>query len=146
MTTTTATTTRNASTDNGGMDDQVDPDARPKRRTFTAEYEAGILAEHDAYPKGASERGELLRREGLYSSHIAEWRKAAEAGAKQGLAGRSKKRRTNTEIALAKAEDRNKRLEAELERTKLALEITGKAHALLELISESADTEKRSTR
>jgi transposase len=47
---------------------------------------------------------------------------------------------------LAKAEDRNKRLEAELERTKLALEITGKAHALLELISESADTEKRSTR
>ena len=143
MTTTTATTTRNASTDNGGMDDQVDPDARPKRRTFTAEYKAEILAEHDAYPKGASERGELLRREGLYSSHIAEWR---EAGAKQGLAGRSKKRRTNTEIALAKAEDRNKRLEAELERTKLALEITGKAHALLELISESADTEKRSTR
>ena len=51
--TTTATTTRNASTDNGGMDDQVDPDARPKRRTFTAEYKAEILAEHDAYPKGA---------------------------------------------------------------------------------------------
>ena len=38
---------------------------------------------------------------------------------------------------------RNKKPEAELARTKLALEITGKAHALLELISESADTEKR---
>ena len=72
MTTTTATTTRNASTDNGGMDDQVDPDARPKRRTFTAEYKAEILAEHDAYPKGASERGELLRRDRRQAGRLAE--------------------------------------------------------------------------
>ncbi len=135
---------RTASTENGGMDDQVDPAARPRRRTFTAEFKAEVLAEYDSYPRGASERGELLRKHGVYSSHIAEWRKAAEAGTRAGLAGGSKARRTKTEKDLAKAEARIARLEAELERTKLALEITGKAHALLELISESADTEKKS--
>lgn len=139
MTTTTAT--RDASTENGGMDDQVDPAGRPRRRTFDADYKARILAEYEALPKGSDERGALLRREALYSSHIFEWRKAAEAGAKAGLAGRSKKRRTKTETELAKLRDRNERLTAELERTRLALEIAGKAHALLELISERADTE-----
>lgn len=52
---------------------------RPKRRTFTAEFKAAILAEYDAADR--SGRGEILRREGLYTSHIAEWRKAAQAGA-----------------------------------------------------------------
>ncbi|MEQ7129350.1 hypothetical protein ABN034_33135 [Actinopolymorpha sp. B11F2] len=51
---------------------------RPKRRTFTAEYMAKILAEYDAADHG--ERGAILRREGPYSSHITEWRKAAQAG------------------------------------------------------------------
>ncbi len=134
------------STENRGMDDQVDPAERPRRRRFTPEFKAEVLAEYEALPKGSAERGELLRRHAIYSSHIAEWRKAAEAGAREGLAGRSKKRRTRAEIDLVKANERNDRLVAELERTKLALEITGKAHALLELISESADTESRSKR
>ena len=46
---------------------------RPKRRTFTAEYKAAILAEYDAADR--AERGAILRREGLYTSPIAEWRK-----------------------------------------------------------------------
>jgi len=57
---------------------------RAKRRTFTAKYKLEILAEYDAAPEGA--KGALLRREGLYSSHIVEWRKARDAGALAGLA------------------------------------------------------------
>jgi hypothetical protein len=51
-----------------------DPSERPKRRAFTAEYKARTVAEYDAAPNG--EKGALLRREGLYSSHIIEWRRA----------------------------------------------------------------------
>ena len=55
-----------------------------KRRTFTAKYKLEILAEYHAAPEGA--KGALLRREGLYSSHIVEWREARDAGALAGLA------------------------------------------------------------
>lgn len=125
-------------------DDDIDPAAKPTRRTFSAEYKAEILAEYDGWPKGSEERGAILRREGLYSSHISEWRKQAEAGAREGLARKSKKRRSAEEIELDKLRAKNARLEAELERTKLALEITGKAHELLEKLSESVEHDPRS--
>lgn len=128
----------------GVTDDDIDPAARPRRRSFTAEYKAEILAEYDSHPKGSEERGAILRREGLYTSHISEWRKAAEAGARDGLAGQSRKRRSKEEIELEKLRAKNERLEAELAKTKTALEITGKVHALLEQLSESADTDPRS--
>ena len=121
-------------------DDDIDPAERPRRRTFTGDYKAEIVAEYDSWPKGSQERGAILRREGLYSSHIAEWRKQAEAGARQGLAAKSKKRRSAEEIELERLRAKNARLEAELAKTKTALEITGKVHALLEQLSESADT------
>lgn len=128
----------------GVVDEQPDPAQRPRRRSFSASYKAAILAEYDVLPVGSEERGALLRREGLYTSHIAEWRKARDAAVHAGLAPRSKPRRNPEQIELEKLRAKNERLEAELERTKLALEITGKAHALLELLSKSADTEKRS--
>ena len=61
-----------------------DPDARPQRRTFTADFKAKILAEYDAAPDAAA-RGAILRRERLYGSHILDWRKARDAGAAAGL-------------------------------------------------------------
>ena len=128
----------------GMVDEQPDPAPRPLRRTFDAAYKAAILDEYDALPMGSEERGALLRREGLYTSHIAEWRKARDAAARDGLAPKHKSGRSPDQIELEKLRRKNERLEAELRRTKLALEITGKAHALLELLSESADTEKRS--
>ena len=82
-----------------------------------------------------------MRREGLYSSHLSEWRKQAEAGAREGLARKSKKRRSDEEIELDKLRRQNERLSSELAKTQTALEITGKVHALLEQLSESADTE-----
>src|SRR3954466_8833664 len=66
-----------------------DPAARPRRRTFTAAYKAEILDRWKALPKGSPERGALLRREGLYSSHLAEWRSQRAAGVHVGLGPRS---------------------------------------------------------
>lgn len=103
-----------------------------------------MLAAYDALAVGSEERGALLRREGLYTSHIAEWRKVRDAGAVEGLAPKAKARRSPEQVEVDKLRRRNERLEAELARTKLALEITGKAHALLELLSESADSDPRS--
>jgi len=109
----------------------------PKRRRFTAEYKAQIVAEYDAADHG--ERGAILRREGLYSSHISEWRKAAQAGAVTALGPKARARR-DREIEQLKA--RAEKAEAELARTRAALDIVGKAHALLETLSESTGTPK----
>lgn len=119
-----------------------DPDARPQRRTFTAEFKARILAEYDAAPDAAA-RGAILRRERLYGSHILDWRKARDAGAAAGLtdrrqaAARAAKKAENAELARLQRE--NARLQAKLAKTETALQIMGKAHALLELLSESAE-------
>ena len=143
MTMTTASLNGRAHT-GGVTDDDIDPAAKPTRRSFTPEYKAEILAEYDSHPKGSEERGAILRREGLYSSHLSEWRKQAEAGARDGLAAKSKKRRSAEEIELDKLRRQNERLTRELAKTQTALEITGKVHALLEQLSESADTDPRS--
>jgi len=132
-------------TDDGGMGPRAD---RPKRRRFTAEYKAGILAEYDAAER--EERGVILRREGLYSSHLAEWRKAAEAGAAAALdpstgAARSRRERElGREVEQLRA--RAEKAETELARTQAALDLVGKAHALLETLSESTGMPPRSKR
>ena len=131
---------------NGGVD-EPDPAARARRRSFTAEYKARVLAEYDALPVHSGERGALVRREGLYSSHIAEWRKARDAATLEALEPKARPaKRSAEQVELERLRRRNERLEAELARTKLALEITGKAHALLELISESADCDNKPTK
>ena len=129
-----------------GVVDEPDPAARPRRRTFSAEYKAEILDEYDALPVGSSERGALLRREGLYSSHLAEWRKARDAGARQGLVPKAKAKRSAEQVELERLRRRNERLSAELAKTRSALDVMGKLHALLEGLSESADTDPKSTR
>jgi hypothetical protein len=78
----------------------------------------------------------------LYSSHISEFRRQLASPAVK--PGRKPKASSDAK-ELAKARAKIARLEKELQRTKTALEITGKAHALLEMLSESADSETRST-
>ena len=135
------TTTVVASHD-GDMADH-DP-GRPRRRRFSPEYKLAILAEYDRLTE-PGDKGALLRREGLYTSHIVEWRRAREAGALAGLAGQGRARkRTPEQVELERVRRRNQRLEAELARTRAALEIVGKAHALLEQLSESADSDPKS--
>lgn len=125
--------------------DEPDPGARARRRSFTAEYKARILAEYEALPEHSGERGALIRREGLYTSHVAEWRRARDTAPAPGPKTRPGKRSAE-QVELERLRRRNERLETELAKTKLALEITGKAHALLELISESADFETKPTK
>ncbi len=60
-------TTADLTNDDGAMGPRSD---RPRRRVFTAEYKAAILAEYEAAERG--QRGQILRREGLYSSHVIE--------------------------------------------------------------------------
>lgn len=120
---------------------------RPRRRAFSAEYKLAMVEEYDRLSEPGA-KGALLRREGLYSSHIVEWRKARDAGALAGMtskparrSGKSPEQRENEHLAAE-----NERLAAELAKTKAALEVVGKAHALLELLSEGAGTETRSSR
>jgi transposase-like protein len=108
--------------------------ARARRRTFTAAYKARILDEYDVLPAGGEQRGSLLRREGLCSSHIAEWRKARDAGARKGLKAKGKPKRTAEQVELDKLRRRDKQLQTELKRTRLALQITREEQALLEIL------------
>ena len=59
------------------------PSPRPSRRSFSAEYKLAIVAEYENAPNG--EKGVILRREGLYSSHVIEWTRARDAGALEGV-------------------------------------------------------------
>jgi transposase len=125
---------------------------RPKRRRFTAAYKARILAEFDALPEGSAERGALMRRERLYHSHIEHWRHQQEKGTLAGTAGKPQRDAESEELARLRAENkklksdtarleaRNEKLAAQLDKTKTALDIAGKAFALLENISGSADS------
>ena len=117
---------------------------QPKRRAFTAAYKARILQEYDQLQTGR-ERGALLRREGLYSSHIDGWRKSRDAAAANGLADKPAGRpgRSAEAVENERLRKENEKLTAELTRTKAALEVVGKAHALLELLSESADSDTK---
>ncbi len=116
---------------------------KPRRRTFTAEYKLAILEQYDACV-GDGDKGALLRREGLYSSHIVEWRRARDAAAVEGLSPRTRQPKTSPEAAaLAKAKRRIEKLEDELAKHKLALDIAGKAHALLEMLAEGAAPEQK---
>jgi len=91
----------------GAVSEPEDPAARPRRRSFTAEYKRRIVAEYDALAPHSAERGALVRREGLYSSHISEWRNARDRAAATGLEPKSKKRRTAAEVEVVKLRSKN---------------------------------------
>jgi transposase-like protein len=119
---------------------------QPRRRSFTAQYKLAMVAEYDRLPAG--EKGALLRREGLYSSHIIEWRRAREAGTLTGpasppAAGRGK---SAEQQEIERLRRQNERLAADLARNKAALEIMGKTHAFLQLLSENAEHDPKSSR
>ena len=117
---------------------------RPRRRAFTAEYKLQVLEEYENV-ESPRERAALLRREGIYSSSISEWRRARDAAAQEaipeGKPGRPARDAAETENERLRRE--NEKLAKELARTKAALEVVGKAHALLELLSESADSDTK---
>ena len=153
------TSTMRRAHDEAMGDDSPTLPGKPVRRIFTAEYKLAMIEAYEACT-GTGEKGALLRREGLYSSHLVEWRKARDAGALVALATQPRKRHRRAPTAppapptpaatpagdaaaLAKANRRIARLEADLARARLVIDIQGKAHALLETLAESADTEPK---
>lgn len=126
--------------------DRMDP-AHPRaegprrRRVFSA---ADKLAHLDAYEQACrdGEGGAYLRREGLYSSQISEWRKQRDAGVLAAKRPAEKVGRLTAEQAeIARLTRELERANRRLQTTEVALDIMGKAHALLETLSESADSE-----
>jgi hypothetical protein len=81
----------------------------------------------------------------LYTSHISEWRRALDKGRQEALAGKPSGRpgRSAADTGNERLRKENEKLTAELARTKAALDVVGKAHALLELLSESADSDAK---
>ena len=121
---------------------------QPRRRTFTAQYKLAMVAEYDRLPAG--EKGALLRREGLYSSHIIEWRRARDAGTLTSPTApvnpAPKQGRSAEQAEIERLRRQNERLAADLARNKAALEIMGKTHAFLQLLSENADNDPKQSR
>ena len=117
------------------------PDAevadKPTRRRFSPSYKLRVVEEADRCTE-PGEVGRLLRREGLYSSHLTTWRKAAHSGSLKAL---SKKRgrkpeRNPLEEKVRKLERRNARLEEELRKAHLIIDVQGKVAGLLGLSLE----------
>lgn len=117
---------------------EPDPEvpAVARRRTFTAEFKRQVLAEAEAAAAGGGEVGAVLRRHGLYSSHLTEWRRQRDAGQLAGLAPRKRGRKAHPqnelagEVArlqreLAKATARAERAERLVELQKKVAELFG---------------------
>lgn len=124
----------------------ADPAARPSRRTFTAEYKLALVAEYENAPSG--EKGAILRREGLYSSHVIEWTRARDAGRLGGGPAEPTEptRKPAEQTELERLRRQNAKLTSDLAKTRMALDIMGKAHALLEELSGSTDEDRPPTR
>ena len=131
----------------GGVDDTTDPDPEvPERargaRRFPAAYKARILAEYDTL--GKADKGALLRREGLYSSLLTEWRRQRDRGGEEALARPAGRRAADPrDREIARLKQRAERLETELGKARKVIEVQGKLSALLEeLATDNAPGDK----
>ena len=126
------------------MDDEPTLPERPVRRTFSARYKLATLIEYEAASEDGA-KGAILRREGLYTSHISEWRRAREAGALAGLDPKPRPRvRSPEQAELTRTRRRAERAEAELAKARLVIDIQGKASELTErLLAESDEDPKQ---
>ena len=129
------------------IDDGTAPDGgerrrTPVRRSFSAEYKLSILAAYDACTEGG-EKGALLRREGLYSSLLTDWRRQHRQGLLKAAVGRSDGGRGGPSLSeVAKLRADNERLRTKLAQAEVIIGVQGKVHALLEDISKSAATDE----
>ena len=105
---------------------------RAQRRRYSAAYKLRIVAEADACTE-PGQVGALLRREGLYTSHLTYWRKQRDAGALEALGRqRGRKPADRRDAQIADLQRRLERAEAELCKARRVIEVQGKVSALLE--------------
>ncbi len=117
-----------------GLEHEPDPEVRPqpKRRTFSAEYKLRILAEVDGCRK-PGETGAVLRREGLYTSHLVEWRRQRALGELTVGTGAGRAGQPAAEAAaLVQLQRENERLRAQLTQAELIIDAQKKFAQALE--------------
>jgi len=116
--------------------DRSDPEVleKPARRRFSAEYKLAILREADACTEYGAV-GALLRREGLYSSHLTSWRKQRDEGSLKALSPSKRGRKPKAENPLSKEvarlERENRNLQKRLDRAELIIDVQKKVAKLL---------------
>lgn len=126
-----------------GVVSRPDPEVRPARQSYPAAYKLRILAELDV-ADSKTQRGEIMRREGLYSSLISAWRDQRDIGALAMM--RSTKPGPKTDPARAenaRLRARVEELEAELATAEELIDAQGKVSALLQQHSRQSATTKR---
>lgn len=127
-------------------DQVLDPEVVPraKRRRFTAAYKLRILEEADQCST-SGQIGSLLRREGLYSSHLSRWRQLRAQGQLQALSGQKRGRKSDlsaTEMVQLRRE--NERLKSRLEQAELIIDVQKKLSRILGLtIPENESDENK---
>jgi transposase len=136
-----AMTTSSGARVHAGRVSDPDPEVpeRAKRRRYPAKYKLEILAAYENLDRDG--KGALLRREGLYTSLISEWRKQRDRGAIDALAAKPGRPPVDpVERENARLRQRVDRLEGDLERARKVIEVQGKLSALLEdLATDSAE-------
>jgi transposase len=127
--------------ENNIPDPEVVP--RAKRRRFSAAYKLRILEEADA-SSGSRQIGALLRREGLYSSHLTTWRRQRAQGQLDGLSPKPRGRKPSVDEGLAKElaalKRENERLEFRLQQAETIIEVQKKLSGLLGLRENETET------
>jgi len=118
----------------GVMIPEVEVLEKAARRRFSAEYKRKVLKEADACVR-PGELGALLRREGLYSSHLATWRAARERGEIAGLApkkrGPAPREKNPLESKVVALERESRRWQARAERAEALVELQKKVSEIL---------------
>jgi transposase-like protein len=122
-----------------------DPEVVPKakRRQFKAKYKLRVLEEADRCTE-RGQIGELLRREGLYSSHLSKWRQQRARGQLQGLAPKKRGRKSqDPSIAeLARLRRENERLRVQLEQAEIIIDVQKKLAQLLGLPTDETESDE----
>jgi transposase-like protein len=120
-----------------------DPEVVPRaqRKQFSAEYKLGILAEAEQCQE-PGQIGALLRREGLYSSHLTRWRQLREAGQLRGLGSGQRGRKPAPPVEeLSQLRQENQRLRVQLAQAELVMDVQKKLWQLLGLRNETPSGE-----
>ena len=126
-------------------DHQPDPEVVPraKRRNFSPSYKLGILEEADQCERRSGQLGALLRREGLYSSHLTAWRRQRAAGQLAGLSPKKRGRKKDEQAAEINAlRNENKRLRAQLDQAELIIAAQKKLAEALEQTLRNDEDER----
>jgi transposase-like protein len=120
----------------------VEVPEKPVRRRFSAEYKLRILAEADSCTE-SGQLGELLRREGLFSSHLSTWRRQRDEGVLAGLTPKRRGRKAKPKNPLADENQRlareNRRLKEQLRQAELIIGVQKKVSEMLNLPLASPD-------